>query len=67
MFAPPTTSKRLLTSTSDENVDTPATFKSSNCVSPSTSKVPFASIFPFAVRVPSTVRFELKSAVPKNS
>ena len=38
------------------NVANPATVKSSNCVSPSTSKVPFASIPLLNVATPATLR-----------
>ena len=38
------------------NVDTPATFKSSSSVYPSTSKLPLASIFPVNVEIPDTVK-----------
>ena len=46
-------------------VTTPDIETLSKFVWPSTSKSPLASIFPFAVKTPSTVRFELKSAAPK--
>ena len=46
------------------NVETPATLTSSKSVCPSTSKLPFASIFPSKVEFPATSKFVVGIVLP---
>ena len=50
-----------------ENVETPATLKSSKSVSPSTSKLPLASISPVNVETPVTFKLPYNLLSPRTT